>query len=90
LVAEAYRRADFLALPALIKMDRVLGLRIAEVAENASDEQLPTPVVKLLDERAQARSQRNFKRADEIRGELAALGYEVKDTPQGPVCTRRP
>ncbi len=42
----------------------------------------------LLRERADARAQKNFARADEIREELAAAGYEVRDTPGGAVVDR--
>lgn len=38
----------------------------------------------LLAERAQAKADKNFARADEIRDELAAQGIEIIDTPEGP------
>ncbi|MBM4312215.1 MAG: cysteine--tRNA ligase, partial [Deltaproteobacteria bacterium] len=37
----------------------------------------------LIDERLEARRQKNWARADEIRDELAAKGIALKDTPQG-------
>jgi cysteinyl-tRNA synthetase len=37
----------------------------------------------LLAERDRARAERDFARADEIRDRLAALGWEVRDTPAG-------
>jgi cysteinyl-tRNA synthetase len=40
-------------------------------------------VERLLGERTDARKGKDFARADAIRGELAALGVEVLDTPQG-------
>jgi cysteinyl-tRNA synthetase len=40
-------------------------------------------IVGLLRARAEARSSRNWKRADELREELAGLDVTVKDTPQG-------
>jgi cysteinyl-tRNA synthetase len=39
----------------------------------------------LLAERAQARRDRDFARADEIRGQLAAAGFAIEDTKDGPV-----
>lgn len=39
----------------------------------------------LLAARQDARKNKDFKRSDELRDELAALGVEVKDTPAGPV-----
>lgn len=38
----------------------------------------------LLQQRQQARKEKNFKRADEIRDALAARGYTVEDTAEGP------
>ncbi len=44
-----------------------------------------TEVERLIGERQQARAARDFARADAARDELAALGVEVRDTPEGPV-----
>jgi len=45
--------------------------------------QIPPEVQKLLDARAAARKNKDFKKSDELRDEIAALGYIVRDTPQG-------
>ena len=37
----------------------------------------------LLEERAQAKAEKNWARADAIRDEIAAQGYEIIDTPEG-------
>jgi cysteinyl-tRNA synthetase len=42
-----------------------------------------TQVETLLQERHQARADKNWNRADEIRDELATMGIDFKDTPQG-------
>ena len=42
-------------------------------------------VVELLRERQEARAAKDFARSDAARDELAALGVEVRDTPEGPV-----
>jgi cysteinyl-tRNA synthetase len=44
----------------------------------------PQEAVDLLAEREQAREQRDWARADEIREQLRALGWEVRDGPDGP------
>ena len=49
-----------------------------------SGDDLPAAVTALVAERAEAKKRRDFARADAIRGELAALGYAVEDTPKGP------
>ncbi len=56
----------------------ILGLRLQTVPEK---EQKITPEIeRLLAEREQARIQKDWARADEIRDQLKALGYEVRDT----------
>lgn len=62
--------------------DTVLGL--LEPEETTADSQAEA----LLQERQEARQQRNFARADAIRDELRELGYAVEDTPQGPRLKR--
>jgi cysteinyl-tRNA synthetase len=37
----------------------------------------------LIDARNQARAGKDFKRADELRGELKAMAIEIMDTPGG-------
>jgi len=39
-------------------------------------------------EREQARRERNFSLADQLRDELGAGGWSVEDTPEGPILTR--
>ena len=43
---------------------------------------------KLVEERKQAKAEKNYQRADEIRKELEERGYIVKDTPQGPILQK--
>ena len=42
----------------------------------------------LLDQRAQARTAKEWKRSDELRDQIAALGWAVKDTKDGQKVTR--
>ena len=44
---------------------------------------LDEEIEKLIEERQMARKEKNFKRADEIRDELAAMGIILKDTREG-------
>jgi cysteinyl-tRNA synthetase len=71
------------AREALASMDDVLGL--IELADRSAgpDEELASWVEQKIEERRQARSDRDFARADAIRDELAAAGVVVEDTPQG-------
>ena len=45
-------------------------------------------IKRLLDERAVAKKERNFARADEIRDELAKMNISIMDTPNGAVWER--
>jgi cysteinyl-tRNA synthetase len=51
----------------------------AEGADDADDAELQ----KLIEERAEARANKDWVKADKIRDELAARGVTLKDTPQG-------
>jgi len=75
------RRARPVGSADLGEMLDVLGLRsLLEVA----DIEVPARALKLRDAREQARSQRDYAAADRLRDELRALGWEVRDGPDGP------
>ncbi|HIR40958.1 MAG TPA: cysteine--tRNA ligase [Candidatus Egerieicola pullicola] len=63
----------------------VMGIVIPQQQE----EQLPVQVQELVERRAQARKEKNFALADQLRDEIAALGYEVKETRQGTQITKK-
>ncbi len=62
-------------------LNSVLGL-LYERAETES-EKIPEEILKLVEQRAEARKQKNFAEADRIREEIRNLGYAVKETRQG-------
>jgi cyanophycinase-like exopeptidase len=43
-----------------------------------------TAVRQLVEARTQARQQRQWAKADELRGQIEALGWQINDTPEGP------
>ncbi len=43
----------------------------------------------LAEDRVKARNEKDWSRADELRDEIADLGFSIKDTPQGPVLIPR-
>ena len=65
------------------RFDEVLGFGITAKSE------VPADVQALVEERQAARKAKNFKRSDEIRDQLAAQGWVIEDTPQGPRAKRR-
>ena len=66
----------------------MLGLSLDAPADEPITE-LPEGAATLLEQRATARAGRDFATADRLRDELAALGVEVRDTPNGQETTIR-
>ncbi|NLY19040.1 MAG: cysteine--tRNA ligase [Clostridiaceae bacterium] len=66
------------ALELLLELTGVLG-----IMDEKEETVLDSEIEKLINERQKARSEKNFKRADEIRGRLKEMGIELQDTPQG-------
>jgi cysteinyl-tRNA synthetase len=82
-VAEANRRMDAgerLGPGRLGEMLHAFGL---ESLLEGGDEEAPEEIRRLAAEREEARAARDFERADRLRDELAAAGWEVRDTPEG-------
>jgi cysteinyl-tRNA synthetase len=82
-------RADLLA--ALLDFDRILGLNLAEpddtakklaqtdIKKGVSPESLPEDVRALFSQRAEARAQKKWARADELRLLIESEGYVIED-----------
>lgn len=79
--------ADAVKKATLLACDEVLGLDIAGWEPEMLD--IPTEVVNLVNDRENARKEKNWGRADELRDEIAALGYQVEDTRDGTKISRR-
>ena len=75
--AESAKAAIQEAQSALLELCDVLGLLMKKAGD------LPADIQALADERAQARKDKNWKRSDELRDQLKALGYTVEDTKEG-------
>lgn len=66
------------AAEAFDTMTGVLG-----ILYNRDTDEIPEDVQKLADARVQARADKDWKKSDELRDEIAKLGYVVEDTAQG-------
>jgi cysteinyl-tRNA synthetase len=53
---------------------------LASLAEQA---EAPPAALELAERREEARARRDFEEADRLRGEIAALGWEVRDVADG-------
>jgi cysteinyl-tRNA synthetase len=79
-------------------VDALLGLRLGDLEAAEVDQrrtaadlapQEVAAIERLVAERTQARKEKNWPRADEIRAELDALGVQLTDTPSGPTWQLR-
>jgi cysteinyl-tRNA synthetase len=80
LVGEA-NRGDIPGAPEVVReMLGLVGLDSLAESEEGADAEAES----LLREREEARAAKDFGRADEIRDRLAELGWEVRDSAEGP------
>ena len=68
------------------RLDEVLGVIFFGRAVAA---EIPADIQALLDRRAAARKERNWAESDRLRDEIAAKGWQVKDSKEGQTCTRK-
>lgn len=68
----------------LIKFDSVLGLNINKKEEI----ELPEEILNILEERKEARENKDWNKSDELRDKLKELGYIVKDTKEGQIVEK--
>jgi len=52
-------------------------------------EAIPAEILALVEERVAAKKARDFQKADALRAQVLELGFEIKDTPQGPKVSPR-
>lgn len=71
----------------LLNFDEVLGLGLKEW--EPVEEPIPEQIMELVEKRQLARKEKNWKYADELRGVISEMGYEIEDTPQGPKVKRK-
>ena len=64
----------------LLKFDTILSL---EIDKDIEKQEIPEEIKQLLEERKNAREQKDWKKSDEIRDILKQKGYIVKDTKNG-------
>jgi cysteinyl-tRNA synthetase len=82
LIAEANRLPSQEAAAYADAMLQLVGL--GSLREQAEDGEADEGAQRLMEDREAARAEKDFTRADEIREELARMGYEVRDSAEGP------
>ena len=73
------------AAQALFALDKILDV----LGIVPKDESIPDDIKEIAERRRQARADRDFAMADRLRDEITALGYELKDTPDGVKITKK-
>lgn len=68
-------------LHTLEKLDEVLGLGIAQM--KTQNEEIPSEIAQLLEQRIQARKEKDWKKADILRDQIKKMGYEILDGKEG-------
>lgn len=66
----------------VLDFDRVLGLRL-DTVETKAPHAISEEALVLVHQRDEARAAKNWKLSDQLRDQLKALGFEVRDTPKG-------
>lgn len=70
----------------LLDFDKVLGFDLANYVKEEST--LPEDVQKLVEERNNARANKNWAESDRIRDILVSMGYTVKDSKEGTIVEK--
>lgn len=66
----------------LMKLDTVLGLKIEQEKED-NKQDIPQEILILVEQRKQARENKDWAKSDELRDVILEMGYQVKDTKEG-------
>ena len=70
-----------------VSLNQVFGILDEEIF-SAEQEDIPEDIIALATERQEAKDEKNYAKADEIRDQLSALWYVVKDTKEGSIVER--
>ena len=73
-------------------IDKVLSLNLIENAKalgaDAEAAEIPAEVLALVEQRKEARKAKDFARADALRDQITALGWQIRETRQGTEITK--
>lgn len=73
-----------------LEFDKVLGLSLDKAKPSETqEEQIPEDIRAIAEERYQAKKNRDFAKADELRNKLSELGYTVADSKDGYTVTSK-
>jgi cysteinyl-tRNA synthetase len=87
---EALKEIDYVLSHNLIEGAKAYKTQQNQASEGQAqdiDPELKSKIEALIEERASAKREKNFARADEIRAELSQMGVTIKDTREGTTYT---
>ncbi len=70
----------------LLKFDTVLGV---EIDKQEEQEEIPQEILDLVEQRTQARKNKDWVKSDELRDLIQSKGYEIKDSKEGTEVKRK-
>jgi cysteinyl-tRNA synthetase len=88
MINAAYKKSDDAIWNTLLKMDDVLGLDLKGYRENPKARGRDD-IETLARLREEARKDRDFAKADQLRHQIYTMGFVVEDTPEGPRIKER-
>lgn len=65
-----------------LEFDKILGLKIKENLKKPT-QKIAKNILSIVEERDQARAEKNWSKSDELRAQLESLGFTVMDSPEG-------
>lgn len=72
----------------ILQFDKVLALSLSQIDENKQTT-APEHIQSLLQQRKQAKDNKNYELADQLRKQIEAEDYELRDTPEGQVVEKK-
>jgi len=73
-------------LELLLDFDKIFGFGVEKMEKE--EEEIPDDIKEMAEKRQQARKDKNWALADEMRDKIQARGYKIADTPDGPVVEK--
>ena len=73
----------------VLSLDLIEGAKALAAASEEAQSDIPAEVLALVEARKAARQAKDFAKADALRDEIAALGWELRETRQGTQITKK-
>ncbi len=65
------------------KLGAILGLFFSDLSSSSPVDEISDEITQLIDERNKSRTEKDFKRSDEIRAQLLGMGIQLEDSKEG-------